>query len=222
MTLHEAIEKLLRQKGHPMTTQQIADELNNNGWYKKRDNSVIEAFQIHGRTRNYPNIFNRDGSNVSLSVQWTTKVIANKSEKSKQIIKATQVLTDNTSPLENILLNEKNFKSASCIDNLVPHNAGLYCIRISDSNKLPKPFNSLLAERQNNIIYIGIATESLNKRFLNQELRANGHGTFFRSIGAVLGHRPPKGSLLMKKNKRNYKFSQADEEKIIKWINDNL
>src|SRR5690606_10717004 len=115
-----------------------------------------------------------------------------------------------------------NFKSAGSIDNLVPHNSGLYCIRISDINKLPKPFNTFLADRQHNIIYIGIATESLNKRFLNQELRANGHGTFFRSIGAVLGHRPPKGSLTTKSNKRNYKFLPADEQKIIKWINENL
>src|SRR5690606_32117770 len=101
-------------------------------------------------------------------------------------------------------------------------NAGLYCIRIADINNLPNPFNTFLADRKHNIIYIGIATESLNRRFLNQELRANGHGTFFRSLGAVLGHRPPKGSLTTKKNKRNYKFASADEQKIIKWINDNL
>lgn len=66
MTLHEAIEKLLRQTGRPMTTQQIADELNKNGWYQKQDGSTIQAFQIHGRTRNYANIFDCDGSTVSL------------------------------------------------------------------------------------------------------------------------------------------------------------
>jgi len=66
MTLHEAIEKLLRQTERPMTTQQIADELNKNGWYQKKDGSIIQAFQIHGRTRNYANIFDRDGSTVSL------------------------------------------------------------------------------------------------------------------------------------------------------------
>ena len=38
----------------------------------------------------------------------------------------------------------------------------------------------------------------------------------------MLGHRPPKGSLITKANKRNYKFSPTDEQKIIKWINDNL
>lgn len=73
MTLHEAIEKLLRQTGRPMTTQQIADELNKNGWYQKKDGSTIRAFQIHGRTRNYANIFDRDGSTVSLIGQAVTK-----------------------------------------------------------------------------------------------------------------------------------------------------
>lgn len=74
MTLHEAIEKLLRQTGRPMTTQQIADELNKNGWYQKKDGSTIQTFQIHGRTRNYANIFDRDGSTVSLIGQSVTKV----------------------------------------------------------------------------------------------------------------------------------------------------
>ena len=222
MTLHETIEKLLRKAGRPMTTQQIADELNKNGWYQKKDGSKITAFQIHGRTRNYATVFNRDGSTVSLCGQKTVMPPAMKVEKPKPVIKAAQISTSNTPLLEKMLMNEKNFKSAGSIDDLVPHCAGLYCIRISDINKLPKPFNNFLVDRQHNIIYIGIATESLNKRFLNQELRANGHGTFFRSIGAVLGHRPPKGSLLTKKNKRNYKFPEADEQKIIDWINDNL
>jgi len=74
MTLHEAIEKLLRQTGRPMTTQQIANELNKNGWYQKKDGSEIQAFQIHGRTRNYPNIFDRNGSTVSLIGQTVAKL----------------------------------------------------------------------------------------------------------------------------------------------------
>jgi hypothetical protein len=161
-------------------------------------------------------------SNKRTSKTVPTASVVTKAEKPTRVIKTTQVSTVDTSQLEMMLMNDKSFKSAGSIDNLVPHNSGLYCIRISDINKLPKTFNTFLADRQHNIIYIGIATESLNRRFLNQELRANGHGTFFRSIGAVLGHRPPKGSLTTKANKRNYKFSPTDEQKIIKWINDNL
>ena len=66
MTLHEAIVKLLQQKGCSMTTRQIADELNRNGWYEKKDKSKITAFQIHGRTKNYPKLFDRNGTMISL------------------------------------------------------------------------------------------------------------------------------------------------------------
>jgi hypothetical protein len=66
MTLHEAIEKLILQYNRPMTTTEIADFLNKNHWYTKKDGSKITSFQIHGRTRNYPQIFNRSGSLVSL------------------------------------------------------------------------------------------------------------------------------------------------------------
>ena len=65
MTLHVAIEKLLNEKGTSLSTNEIATELNKNKWYKKKDGSEISAFQIHGRTRNYPNIFDRQGSLVT-------------------------------------------------------------------------------------------------------------------------------------------------------------
>lgn len=221
MTLHEAIEKLLRQTGRPMTTTEIANELNKNKWYQKKDGSTIDPFQIHGRTRNYSQLFNRNGATVSVNGQPNIKVSAPRQQTVKPKLLLNEVTTD-AALLEKNLMNEKNFKSAATIDNLVPDNPGLYCIRIKNINTLPKPFDSLLKAKNHNIIYIGIASQSLSRRFLNQELRANGHGTFFRSIGAVLGYRPIKGSLLTKVNKRNYTFTTADEEKIIEWINSNL
>jgi len=69
MTLHVAIEKLLKEKGYSMTTVEIADELNRNNWYQKKDGSAITPFQIHGRTRTYSEMFDRDGSTVSLRKQ---------------------------------------------------------------------------------------------------------------------------------------------------------
>lgn len=62
----------------------------------------------------------------------------------------------------------------------------------------------------------------MRRRFLGQELRARGHGTFFRSIGAVLGYRPLAGSLIGKGNVRNYTFTPNDNRAIIEWINANL
>ena len=67
MTLHEAIEKLLLQHGQPMTISEIAVELNNNDWYKKKDGSEIKPSQINWRTQNYSNIFHRVGKRVYLT-----------------------------------------------------------------------------------------------------------------------------------------------------------
>lgn len=66
MTLHAAIEKLLVELGRPMTAKEIADRLDKNSWYRKKDGSKITDFQIHGRTRKYPELFNRTGAVVSL------------------------------------------------------------------------------------------------------------------------------------------------------------
>jgi len=66
MTLHEAIEKLLKEQGRSMTTSEITEALNKNRWYKKKDGSAICQFQVHGRTHTYSQLFNRDGPTVSL------------------------------------------------------------------------------------------------------------------------------------------------------------
>lgn len=66
MTLHEAIVIVLTKKGRSMSTSEIADELNINKLYSKKDGSRIIAYQIHGRTNNYPGLFERNGSMVGL------------------------------------------------------------------------------------------------------------------------------------------------------------
>lgn len=119
-------------------------------------------------------------------------------------------------------INELHFRGAGEIDQLVPNHAGLYCVRIQEVHQLPVQYRDALLVRKHNIMYIGIASKSLKTRFLGQELRAKGHGTLFRSIGAMLGYLPPKGSLLGKANKRNYKFSADVERQVIEWINKNL
>lgn len=220
MKLHEAIAKLLKETGRQMTTSEIANALNKNKWYAKKDGSLITTFQIHGRTKNYADIFSRDGSMVFLNGEpiIVAKVPIEKIKKDSVVVE----IKDDHGHHETILMKEENFKSAATIDKFIPDEPGIYCIRIKDISYLPEPFNNLIKVRNHNIMYIGIASKSLRKRFLNQELRANGHGTFFRSIGAILGYRPVQGSLLTKANKRNYKFSSENDRKIIEWINANL
>jgi len=206
-----------------MSTREIADALNRNKWYEKKDRSAITDFQIHGRTRNYPQFFDRNGSMVFLrgmpvsSVKLKAPAIESKSKSLKQV----DDFTDKGLLLK-MLMNEKNFRIAGSIDDKVPDTPGLYCIRISNPELLPPLFAQHLKERGHNILYIGIATTSLYQRFLGQELRARGHGTFFRGMGAVLGFRPPKGSLRNKANKNNYTFSATNEKAIIAWINKHL
>ena len=65
-TLHDEIVTILRETGQPMTTAELADAVNKRGIYTKRDKSPVTSFQIHGRTRNYPRLFDRDGQMVHL------------------------------------------------------------------------------------------------------------------------------------------------------------
>ncbi len=65
ITLHEEIRNILLDNGNVwMTTHEIASQVNHRGIYRKRDRSEVTDFQIHGRTRNYPHMFERQGSRV--------------------------------------------------------------------------------------------------------------------------------------------------------------
>jgi hypothetical protein len=66
MTLHEAIKVVLEGAGRPMSTREIAAELNRRELYAKKDGTEITDFQVHGRTKNYPKLFRREGTTVSL------------------------------------------------------------------------------------------------------------------------------------------------------------
>lgn len=218
MTLHAAIEQILAQEKRKMTPVEIADALNRNSWYTKKDGSVIKSSQIGARVKNYPHLFRKEGSLISLKSNTGIKKTAVSKPKGKVGLSAANL---NSELALKVLMNEKNFKPAGDIDGGLPDIPGLYCLRIKKPEKLPTSFTAVLKLREHNIIYIGIASQSLRKR-LNQELRAKGHGTFFRSIGAVLGYTPEAGSLSGMKNQNNYRFAKEDEEKIITWINENL
>ena len=143
-------------------------------------------------------------------------------EKIKIPISAIENEINSLNHLEESLL-QGVFKKAGTIDNLVPDQTGFYCIKLAEGSNLPERYQIHLKNRKHNVIYIGKAEgQTLKKRFLGQELRAREHGTFFRSMGAVLGLLPEKGSLLTAKNKNNYTFKPADESKIITWMNQNL
>ena len=123
--------------------------------------------------------------------------------------------------LENSLLEKKYYRTVASIKSEVPVSPGIYSIR-ADGPNIPSIIREELHFRKSNLLYVGVATISLKKRLLDQELGAKGHGTFFRSIGSVLGYKPEKGSFRSKKNKRNFIFKRKDISEIINWINYNL
>ena len=92
---------------------------------------------------------------------------------------------------------------------MVPDVPGLYCIKLRKGVRLPAKYGKV---REDGVIYIGQASTSLNH---------HGAATFFRSIGAMLGYLPPKGSLAGKST-RNYKFSPEDTEAIRQWMRQSL
>ena len=67
VTLHEEIRDILEREGNRwMSTSELAYQVNCRGRYRKRDGSSVSPFQIHGRTRNYSHMFERNGSLVRL------------------------------------------------------------------------------------------------------------------------------------------------------------
>jgi HB1/ASXL restriction endonuclease-like protein with HTH domain len=67
MTLHEALAQILRENGNqPMTARALADAVNERGLYRKKDGSPVEVNQVHARSNNYQDLFEKDGSLICL------------------------------------------------------------------------------------------------------------------------------------------------------------
>lgn len=123
--------------------------------------------------------------------------------------------------IEASLMDERKFvKVKELTEDDIPDKSGLYAIRINNIDALPEEFIKDLEQRKHNILYIGISEDSLRQRLWHEELHLKKPATFFRSMGAMLGYRPPKNSLSLKS--RNYKFSSDDRSKIIQWMEENL
>jgi hypothetical protein len=105
---------------------------------------------------------------------------------------------------------------------VTPAEPGFYSIFIDGPENLSLPFREILRQRNTRLIYIGVASVSLFKRLVEQDLQHKSPSTFFRGIGAVLGYRPIRGSLIGKGNQNNYKFSAVDTAKIDTWNREHL
>lgn len=227
MTLHLAITEVLTASGRPMSAREIADEVSRRGLYARGDGSPLPASQVSARVRNYPTLFTRTDDRIWLAARLgavrNVTAPATPTPAAVRDSLTSRPSPENPSAAVEGLLDPAVFRGAGDIDGEVPDVYGLYAIRVRDVSALPDPFRSIATGRGSNLIYVGEATgQTLRRRFLRNELRGQGHGTFFRSLGAVLGYRPVAGSLAGMANQRNYRFSPADTESIVAWINANL
>ena len=120
------------------------------------------------------------------------------------------------------LMSLHDFKSVCDLsESMIPSSPGLYAIRIKNVHDLPAPFCEELINRKHDLLYIGKASVSLRERLWEEELHHARPATFFRSIGAILGFRPEKGSLYGK-DTRKYQFSKENTNTIIAWMKEHL
>jgi hypothetical protein len=67
LTLHEALEHVLQERGNAWTSaRELADEVNARGLYTKRDRRPVEVNQVHARVKNYTQLFEKEGSQIRL------------------------------------------------------------------------------------------------------------------------------------------------------------
>ncbi len=67
MTLHEALARVLEDTGNEwMTARELTDEVNRRVLYRKRDGSPVEVNQVHARTNNYGDLFEKNGPKIRL------------------------------------------------------------------------------------------------------------------------------------------------------------
>ncbi len=70
ITLHEEIRDILVSNGNDwISLSELAGLVNQRNRYRKRDGSPVTEFQVHGRSRNYPNLFERNGRRVRSAEQ---------------------------------------------------------------------------------------------------------------------------------------------------------
>lgn len=228
MTLHDAMGKVLFDAGRPLKAGELAEQIKTLDLYRKRDGSSLQPDQVRARARKYPHLFTQAAGAIALTSWGDRERVEPAAPTPRNDAPVPRPgAGPGRSPISSArlaaaLLERSAFKPAGAIDSEVPNRPGLYAIHVSDTGALPQPFLSHAEKRGHDLIYLGIARQSLSRRLLGQELRARGHGTFFRSVGALLGYRPPIGSLVGQGNTKNYTFAPEDNQSIIDWINTNL
>ena len=59
LTLHEAIARVLADRGEPMRTAEIGDAVNRRGLYRRKDGGPVGTAQVAARVNNYSRLFSK-------------------------------------------------------------------------------------------------------------------------------------------------------------------
>ncbi len=143
MTLHEAIEKVLKENRRPLKASEIAIILNETKIYKKGDNSRIKSNQISARVNNYPTYFFKENGLIFLN-NWnstTEKRENNNSERKEPFSKKTENQSNKLSgnPSNINFLTKNKFEKIGILEQLLKNglpinkklnHCGIYAISI--------------------------------------------------------------------------------------------
>lgn len=180
MTLHEEIKKILEESNKALSTIQIANLVNQRKNYKKKDGSNVTDFQIHGRTKNYPQLFSRSGNLVDLiknaqnnqrakTLNSPTKLIA-----SSEAIKKDNINFDSEDVTKMKFLKSYKFTKLNPLRLLLQYglpadpkldSCGIYAITITNGYK----FEIISEEttRKNNNVVKPWSNEKLENKWVN-------------------------------------------------------
>ncbi len=111
MTLHEAIEKVLKQNGRPMAAREIADEINTQQLYQRSDNLPVLAIQVTARVGKYPSLFFKNGlGDIELVSEYPIEEVKNDWEFTMRQIKEKHVeIAEAFSKLQEGMMNKREF-----------------------------------------------------------------------------------------------------------------
>jgi hypothetical protein len=128
-------------------------------------------------------------------------------------------------PLKEVDINKFiEFKPLSDNEDDIPNKAGNYIVCLNKNSKLPDIGIRFETSKINNleVIYTGIASKSLRTRDYKQHFNGNnaGRSTLRKSIGSMFKYKQvPRDK---NPNTGKTKFSDEDEERLSKWMKENL
>ncbi len=218
MKLHEAIYKLLVEMNSSMSTSDIAEALNENGWYEKKDGSLIKPSQIGARVNNYPDWFTKNNGLIRPKNGHAVEAI------DQTIERATSNQYDLTVHESISEASFSLFDPESMSPSSIPNKPGVYIFCLKQNSELPDASTAYKASSlfDLDVIYADKAANSLRKRLINQHIfgRNAGRSTLRKSLGSLLRYeKVPRDK---DPNTGKTKFCDHDESNLTRWMENNL